>query len=52
MGAYQKRNIWMVDHSALVLAFFNGESGGTANTIRYAEEHSVRVVNMIGGDTL
>ena len=52
MGAYQKRNIWMVDHSALVLAFFNGESGGTANTIRYAEEHAVRVVNMIGGDTL
>ena len=35
-GCYQKRNIWMVDHASLVLAFFNGEPGGTANTITYA----------------
>lgn len=27
-------------------------SGGTVNTIRYAEEHAVRIVIMIGGDTL
>ena len=47
MGAYQKRNIWMVDHSSLVLAFFNGEPGGTANTIAYAHEKGVpvRIIN-------
>ena len=52
MGAYQKRNIWMVNHSALVLAFFNGESGGTANTIQYAQKQGMCVINVIGGDKL
>ena len=40
---YQKRNQFMVDHSALVLAVFNGESGGTLNTINYAQEKGVPV---------
>ncbi len=36
---YQKRNIYMVDHSDLVLAIWNGvRSGGTWNTIRYATQ--------------
>ena len=48
MASYQKRNIWMVDHSALVLAFFTCEPGGTDNTIQYAKNHGVRVINMIG----
>lgn len=43
MGAYQKRNIWMVDHSSLVLAYYNGGAGGTANTIAYAKSQGVRV---------
>ena len=34
---FQIRNVWMVDHSARVIAAYNGESGGTRNTIRYAE---------------
>ena len=33
MGAYQKRNIWMVDRSNRVIAAYNGEKGGTKNTI-------------------
>ena len=47
MGAYQKRNIWMVEHSGLVLAFFSGQPGGTANTIAYAHEKGVpvRIIN-------
>ena len=41
--SYQIRNEWMVDHSARVIAIYNGASGGTANTIRYAEKNGVEV---------
>lgn len=44
MASYQKRNEWMVDRSSMVIAVFNGESGGTKNTIDYAEAHGVEVV--------
>lgn len=46
-GCYQIRNCWMVDHSALVIAAYNGNKGGTQNTIRYAEKQgvSVRIVS-------
>lgn len=40
---YQLRNQFMVDHSSMVLAVFNGEAGGTQNTIRYAQEKGVSV---------
>ena len=43
MSAYQKRNEWMVDHSALVLALYNSQPGGTANTIAYAKKQGVKV---------
>lgn len=43
-AAYQKRNIWLVDHSALVIAVFNGEPGGTLNTIRYAQQNRVEIL--------
>ena len=43
-AAYQKRNMWMVDHSALVIAVFNGEPGGTLNTIQYAQQNHVDVL--------
>lgn len=49
MGAYQKRNEWMVDHSSRVIAFYNGQPGGTANTIQYARKHGVDVVIIGGG---
>lgn len=35
-ACFQNRNEWMVDHSSLVIAVFNGENGGTKNTIEYA----------------
>lgn len=41
---FQRRNEWMVDHSARVIAMFNGERGGTKNTIDYAVHHGVPVV--------
>ena len=36
MAAYQRRNEWMVDRSSRVIAVYNGEPGGTRNTIEYA----------------
>ena len=43
MASYQTRNEWMVDHSARVIAIYNGASGGTAKTIAYAEKNGVNV---------
>lgn len=34
--AFQKRNEWMVDNADLVVAYWDGSSGGTANCVRYA----------------
>lgn len=46
MDSFQKRNIWMVNHSGRVIAAYNGESGGTRNTIVYAQEKGVQVINI------
>lgn len=43
-SCFQIRNIWMVNNSALVIAVFNGEFGGTKNTINYAIKNGVKVV--------
>lgn len=42
-GAYQIRNEWMVNHSARVIAVFNGQPSGTKNTIDFAECQGVSV---------
>lgn len=42
-GVYQIRNKWMVNHSARVIAVFNGQPSGTKNTIDYAECQGVPV---------
>lgn len=44
---YQKRNIWMVDRSARVIAAFNGSAGGTKNTLDYAASKGVEVINIL-----
>ena len=33
---FQRRNEWMIDHSARVIAVYNGGPGGTRNTVEYA----------------
>ena len=48
-GCYQIRNQWMVDHSAKVIAVWNGTSGGTKNTVMYANRKGVSVVNILNG---
>lgn len=45
-GCYQKRNKYMVDRSDIVVTWYNGESGGTRNTLRYAASMDKRTVNL------
>ena len=47
-SCFQIRNEWMVNHSARVIAVFNGEKGGTKNTIDYAKQMkvSINIVNV------
>ena len=42
-GVYQIRNEWMVNHSARVIAVFNGQPSGTKNTIGYAKNQGIPV---------
>ena len=41
---FQRRNQWMVDHSARVIAVYNGQPSGTWNTIEYARRYGVPVI--------
>ncbi|MDF2568349.1 MAG: hypothetical protein K0R90_1805 [Oscillospiraceae bacterium] len=45
-GCFNNRNEYMVDHSSLLIAVFNGQKSGTANTINYAKL-SNKQVNII-----
>lgn len=47
-ASYQARNEWMVRHSNLVIAVFNGEPGGTKNTLDYAKKNGVSCVIIDG----
>ena len=42
-SCFQIRNEWMVNHSNRVIAVFNGERGGTKNTIDYAQSVHIPV---------
>ena len=44
-SSFQIRNEWMVDRSARVIAVYNGEAGGTRNTIAYANKQGIRIVS-------
>jgi uncharacterized phage-like protein YoqJ len=39
-----ERNRFMVDNSAYMIAVFNGDKGGTANTLHYAESKGLNIV--------
>ena len=45
-GCYQKRNQFMVDASEAVLTYFDGQRGGTANTLAYARKQEKPIVNL------
>ena len=37
------RNRYMVEHSSLVIACYNGKPGGTKNTLRFAQESGCKI---------
>jgi uncharacterized phage-like protein YoqJ len=43
----QKRNEYMVDHSDVVWAWWDGTEGGTANCIEYAEQQGKEIRNLL-----
>ena len=45
-GCMMKRNRYMVDHADLLIACFDGQSGGTLNTMRYAVRNNVRIIHL------
>lgn len=46
-GCMQRRNRFMVDHSAHCLAYYDGRrAGGTAGTVRYAQSNGLTVWNL------
>lgn len=47
-GCFQVRNEWMVNHSARVIAVYDGTPGGTRNTIYYSQKVGVPVVVVKG----
>ena len=46
-ACYQKRNEWMVDRSSLVTAVWNGQPSGTKNTIDYAKNKDIFIINIL-----
>ena len=45
-GCMHLRNRMMADRSSVCVAYYNGGSGGTAYTVRYAREHGLSVINL------
>ena len=41
-----RRNRYMVDNSSVLIACYDGKSGGTWNTIRYAMERDVELIQL------
>lgn len=47
-AGYQARNVRMVDMSDMLVAFFDGSPGGTANCVRYAQSVNKSIVRFNG----
>ena len=45
-GCMQRRNRYMVDHSALVIAVYDGSAGGTRQTLEYAIRRGVPFLDL------
>ncbi len=45
-GCMMKRNRYMVDRADLIIACYDGKSGGTLNTLRYAIERDIQIVHL------
>lgn len=47
-GCYCRRNEFLVDHSCLLICYHNGQEGGTEQTVRYALQRELSVINLSG----
>lgn len=45
-GCYAARNRFMVESSSLLICYFDGKPGGTAQTVRMAREHRLDIINL------
>jgi len=45
-GCYQLRNNFMVENSSYIICYWDGQNGGTAQTIRMAEKHGHSIHNL------
>lgn len=45
-GCYAARNRFMVDASSLLICYFDGKPGGTAQTVRMASQNGLQIVNL------
>ena len=45
----QRRNRYMVDHAGLLIAVFDGQSGGTRGTVQYAMSRGLQIVDIPPG---
>lgn len=43
-GCMMRRNRYMVDHAAVLIAVYDGQNGGTGSTVRYAMKQKIPVV--------
>ena len=45
-GCMARRNLHLVEHSAYCVAYLRHERSGTSQTVRFAREHSLTVINL------
>lgn len=45
-GCMMRRNKYMVDNSNVLIACYNGSSGGTWNTVKYAMERDTEIIQV------
>lgn len=48
--SFNQRNRYMVDRCRHVLTYFDGQKGGTANTVKYAAKHGREILNIYETD--
>lgn len=44
-SCFSKRNRYMVNHSSIVITWYDGKSGGTKNTLDYAMKKGKKIIN-------
>lgn len=45
-GCFYRRNDWMLEHSSVLVAYFNGTPGGTQYTVNHAKERGHKIINV------